>query len=201
MNMTEPITNHDQLSVLALGAPFWGKPRIAAVVKSHADQIQELENVAWQIIDSLKTPSGARLDERGRLLSVPRVKWSDDEYRARLAVQMAVNRSEGARGDIYNILGILGLLPLKRREIRPLRLRVFFDKDRIGAPFTSEVVADALGDAVHAGVAVEVVSPSVAGVEPFTLASATAPEAFPGTSLASADGVVVGAPLPFIVLR
>lgn len=74
---------------------FRGKPRIEALLKAIAAQVQHLEDVATDLRENrwLDSAEGAQLDGLGRILGLPRGAWDDEQYRARL---------QPLRGDWYD---------------------------------------------------------------------------------------------------
>lgn len=83
-------------------------PRILALVNSIlAPQIQELEDVFLEILESRKGPSAASgfaLDVWGRVFREPRRGRDDAEYRAALEAAVLIDRASGTPEEIIAIV-------------------------------------------------------------------------------------------------
>jgi len=101
-----PITRHFGEALVKLAMPFWGKPRMAALLQAMVQRVQEIENCAWDVLEryTLGGADTARLDVLGRIVGQPRF-WSDDEiYRAVLRGKIRANRSRGLTDDIVDVV-------------------------------------------------------------------------------------------------
>lgn len=200
--MTEPITDHAEQAVLSLAAPFWGKPRIAAIVHSHAIQIQEIEDCANAIIASkmLDNATGEQLAAIGRIVGQPNLGWTDEIYKLYVRARIRANRSLGERSDTWAILQLLvpdgaGGALARVATLYPAAVRV--DLDGVSEP-VAEVVASMLSDALQAGVAVHVVSGApLASV--FTYGAAS--DLSLGRAWGQDNDPLVGSPWAFVVKR
>lgn len=182
-------------AVLSLAPPFWGKPRVAAIVVGPALQFQELENVFWDIIESrmLANATGARLDVLGKIVNAPRLNLSDDElYRLVIRTRIRANRSSGTRADLRAVLALLGFTGVKIRKQFPAGVQIILPP--ANSPLESQAVADLLAQATAGGVAVRVV---VGEGTAFAFGDATDPTA--GTALGDAEDSGTGAPLAYVV--
>lgn len=86
--------------------PFWGKPRIAALLRAYLRQVQIIEDTVWDVLDryTITGADTARLDVLGRIVGQPRY-WSDDEiYRAVIRGKIRANRSRGLTEDIVEVV-------------------------------------------------------------------------------------------------
>jgi len=91
------ILTHEDDAVARLAGQYKGKPRIEALVRSIARQIQDLENAAFSVLvnDTLELAEGDALDLIGSLVEQPRQGFADDFYRILIKVKIAENFSEG----------------------------------------------------------------------------------------------------------
>lgn len=108
--MTVPVltqeTAHFHQALLKLIGPFWGKPRIAALLRAMVQRVQEIEDTTWDImarytVDGADT---ARLDVIGRVVGQPRFWGDDDTYRWVIRAKIRANRSRGLVDDIIQVI-------------------------------------------------------------------------------------------------
>ncbi len=101
-------TNH-RAAILDLAAPFWGKPRIVSVLVAALDQIQRLEDDAWDIMVSrtLDEADIVRLKVLGKLVGQPRHGFDTEDYRTLIRARARANRSQGTARDLAEVLLIL----------------------------------------------------------------------------------------------
>jgi hypothetical protein len=107
MGLTQE-TNH-RAAVLELAAPFWGKPRIVSILVAVLDQIQRIEDDAWDIL-TLRTIDNAdlvRLKVLGKLVGQPRFGFGLEDYRDLVRARARANRSQGRALDLVEVMAIL----------------------------------------------------------------------------------------------
>jgi hypothetical protein len=97
---------HPLNAVLKFAMPFYGKPRWAALMTGITLQIQELENVVFDVLFSRKlaNASGVRLQTLARLVGQAVLDYDDTTLRKLIRVRIAINRSEGRWDDLLKIL-------------------------------------------------------------------------------------------------
>lgn len=103
-------TDHFHAAILKLVGPFWGKPRIAALLYALVKQVQLLEDATWDVLDryTIDGADTARLDVLGRVVGQPRF-WADDEiYRAVIRAKIRANRSRGLVDDVIQVIQLAG---------------------------------------------------------------------------------------------
>lgn len=85
---------------------LFGKTRLEGVAAALGVELQSLEDGVYQLLSevNLDTGVGAQLDLIGKVLGVPRLGLSDENYRVRLRVEILVRAS---RGTIDDLLGIV----------------------------------------------------------------------------------------------
>ncbi len=115
------ITDHLDAAIARLISQFRDpKPVLHGMIKSYVDQIQELENVLWDVINHrLIVPApgetvgaeGVQLDVLGKIVGQPRLGLSDEAYLDALRLRIRVNRSRGSSVDLLEILRLAMPLP------------------------------------------------------------------------------------------
>lgn len=96
------------LAILNLAAPFWGKPRIASFVHAVALELQELEDVFYDLTvnRTVDKATGVHLNILGRIVGEPRYARSDPAYRIALKAKILTNRSLGRWKDLLQLLEV-----------------------------------------------------------------------------------------------
>jgi hypothetical protein len=96
-------------AVLNLGAFFTGKPRVTSIVYATAAQIQELEDVAWDVLNRrvLGTATAAQLETLGEIVGEARLGRTDAEYEVAIRGRILANRSNGHRSDLLRLLELM----------------------------------------------------------------------------------------------
>jgi len=87
---------------------FKGKPNIQALLDAYIQQVQEIENALFQLLENrtLETAVGVQLDNLGRLIGQARGELSDADYRILLRARILANKSNGTIDDIVEMLQI-----------------------------------------------------------------------------------------------
>jgi hypothetical protein len=101
-------TNH-RAAILELAPPFWGMPRIVSILVAILDQIQRIEDDAWDIL-TLRTIDNAdlvRLKVLGKLVGQPRFGFDTEDYRDLIRARARANRSQGRALDLVEVMAIL----------------------------------------------------------------------------------------------
>lgn len=107
--MINLITNHVELAKDRLREQYKNKPFISALIQSWGDQVQELEQVLYDL-STLRTITdgfGIQLDLIGELLDKPRDGRSDADYKIVLLAKIAQNISRGTSEDVIGVFKIL----------------------------------------------------------------------------------------------
>lgn len=99
------VTDHGDQSIGNLIQYFQDKPRMGAVLRSWAAQVQEVEDALWALFSrrGISVAEGVWLDELGAIVGEPRQGRLDDRYRAAIRVRIAVNISEGRWEELLSI--------------------------------------------------------------------------------------------------
>ncbi len=170
-----PNETHAQDAVQKLAAPFWGKPRWAALLTSFTREVQEIENAARDMLAkrTLAIATGVRLAVLGKLVGQIDPGLGEEVFRTLIRVRIRINRSNGSRNDVIEVLQLLGI-PLAQRQITnsyPAKIRV----DLTGAlPLPIELLTQLLNDTCSAGVGCIVVfNPDGVGAKGFCFSNNT----------------------------
>lgn len=101
-------TNH-RAGILQLAPPFWGMPRIVSILVAVLDQIQRIEDDAWDILElrTLENADLVRLKVLGKLVGQPRLGFDTEDYRALIRARARANRSQGRALDLVEVSVIL----------------------------------------------------------------------------------------------
>jgi GNAT superfamily N-acetyltransferase len=100
---------HVEEGIVSLAPPWWGKPRIAALLASYLQRIQDVEDDLWEILDirTLENADLPRLKILGSLIGQPRLLFSEEMYRKVLQARALANVSRGRASDILAVLEVL----------------------------------------------------------------------------------------------
>lgn len=100
---------HVPEALVSLAPPWWGKPRIAALLASYLERIQDVEDDLWEILDirTLENADLPRLKILGSLIGQPRLLFSEEMYRRVLQARALANVSRGRASDILAVLEVL----------------------------------------------------------------------------------------------
>lgn len=104
------ITDHIAAALRRLALQFRDKPVMRAVISLFVAQIQDLENVGFEVLTErrLDTAVGEQLDVLGRIVGEPRNDAADDDvYRLRIRARVRANISTGSVADLYSVFALL----------------------------------------------------------------------------------------------
>lgn len=167
--------NHSEHGVLKFAAPFWGKPRWAALFVAIGRQIQEVEDALCAVIDSraLDNATGAQLALLGKLVGQADPGLGEAVFKNLIRVRIRINRSEGGRDDLIEVLQLLGI-PLAQRTITdspPAKLLVKFTGV---LPLPIVLLTQLMNDTVAGGVGVVVLyEPGASALDGFAYTNAS----------------------------
>jgi hypothetical protein len=96
--------NHVVEGLGKLISQYAGKPNIEAVLTSYLNQIQELEDVLYDlmILRWIDNAEGAQLDGFGQIVDEPRLGKNDTIYKLALKAKRSVIMSQGTPNDILD---------------------------------------------------------------------------------------------------
>lgn len=97
---------HFHAALVKLAGPFWGKPRVAALLRAMIRRVQELEDATWEVLAAynIDTADATRLDILGRVVGQPRFAFDDEEFRSVIRAKIAANKSRTLVDDIINVI-------------------------------------------------------------------------------------------------
>ncbi len=100
---------HLEEAIVALAPPWWGRPRIAALLASYVRRLQEVEDAIWEVIAirELATADLPRLKVLGAIIGQPRLLFGEEMYRKVLQARALANVSQGRASDIIGVLEVL----------------------------------------------------------------------------------------------
>ena len=127
----EPITNHFNQGLVKLAPPFWGKPRIAAMLRAMLRRVQEIEDTTWEVLETytIEGADTARLDVLGKIVGQPRFWGDDDIYRAVIRGKIRANRSRGLTDDLIDVvqLTLASTVTVGMRHLSPATLLLWIN--------------------------------------------------------------------------
>lgn len=99
------IEDHFYQGLVKFIPPFWGKPRMAAMLQSFLNRVQELEDASWEVLEAfhIDNADDARLDVLGAIVGQPNFGWETETYRAVIRAKVRANRSKGMEDDIIEV--------------------------------------------------------------------------------------------------
>jgi hypothetical protein len=127
-------TTHIEEAKANLIEQFKNKPNLAALSDAYVEQIQDLEDVYFQLIDdrTLDTAVGVQLDGIGQIVGEERKGLNDDDYRIRLKARIRINLSSGTAEELYRILELLVQNNIEIEEFYPAAIVIRLDNEFIG---------------------------------------------------------------------
>ena len=125
--MIEKITNYSAKLKERMLGQWRNAPNSNIVLEAIADEMQELENAIYDVLLYRNIQNGTYkiLDLFGTVLDETRpLNMSDDDYKKILLAKIIVNRSEGKRSDIINILKTLGATGIFAQDLYPATMQI-----------------------------------------------------------------------------
>jgi len=167
------------------------KPVYLAILRAVADEIQEAENMLWNVLLSryIDDAFGKSLDYIGNRVGEPRQDLDDPDYRTRIRARILINKSAGRPEDILAIVRALGSHG-HLTNTGNASMRVDITEDFTNGA-TRRQVADLLGQATAGGVRLHVSRPATA--TPFRLGDAFTDTSFGGILQDHEGGAVADA--------
>jgi hypothetical protein len=102
----EQVTDHEEQAYGLFLEQYAELPRLAALLASYTQEIQELEDAIWavRIGRFLDNAEGAQLDVIGKLVGEPREGRADNVYRVLITGKIRVNWSLGRPKDVIEVV-------------------------------------------------------------------------------------------------
>lgn len=163
----EKIDRHFGEAIVSLVPAFWGRPRIAALLRSYVNRVQELEDDIFEVLSAydINTCDATRLAVLGRIVGQSNtVGWDLETYRAIVRARIATNRSHGTEDDIINVLRLItgSTAPILVYPLVPATIAI-----EMGEPVSDEhmvAIAFLLPKARGAGIRLNFVAPTEGGL-------------------------------------
>jgi hypothetical protein len=184
----EHVSDHYDRAYVRLLEQYKDKPRFAALLKSYLDQIQELEDATWDVVEAhyVDTADLTRLKVLGRIVGQVYRGELVEDFRVMVRARIRINRSHGKQVDIIEVAQLLlDGIDLSYEEHYPasILLRV---EEEFPAGVSPTLVAELLREAKAAGVGFGMIY----ALSPAFKFSATSS---PGTPTAVGWGTTTGA--------
>lgn len=102
-------TEHEAKAKSRFIDQFKNKEKLAFAIASYAEQIQDLEDAAFEVIveRTLSSAVGVQLVTLARLVGAPVTTLVDAELRIIVQAQIAINLSDGTPEDLIKILALI----------------------------------------------------------------------------------------------
>jgi len=129
---------------------FKGQANIEAFIRAWAQQSQELEVAAFDVITAtaLAGAIGAQLDGAGAIVGVEREGRTDADYRVRIGAQILLNNASGTIEDLIQLAVALGSTTVVLTESYPAKIEIVSDSPIVNG----EEIGRVMGLAKPAGV-------------------------------------------------
>jgi len=174
---------------------YKGKPKIEALLASWVDELQEVEDVLFDLFDAflLDNAVGDQLDFIGKMVGELRKNRSDADYRLFIKARIAINRSNGKPEEILSILRIVSDADaryfLREYQIASLRLRI---EDAVESVAFANMIHSMASQAKSAAVSLQTQWSLQTLANRFTLSSTNALETSSTQGLANASQTTGG---------
>jgi len=143
-------TNHSEEAQGRLLEQFRESEKFKALVASYAAQVQELENVLFQLIDdrTIDTAVGVQLDGIGQIVGQAREGRTDDQYRLILKTRITINNSSGTVEDIIAVCdAVTGANTIEVQQYFPKAVNVILTDALVEDPDEVEKIVESVVDA------------------------------------------------------
>lgn len=111
--------DHSSDGLSKLVPPFWGKPRIAALIQIALDKVQELEDAALDVYN-VRTIDGAdelNLKRLGKIVGQKRFDLGVEDFRRAIQARSRANQSHGHFQDIADVFLLIANDPDRAFQI------------------------------------------------------------------------------------
>lgn len=111
-NLAQSLEHIAQARALLI-TQFKGSASLGALLDSYIQQVQLLENAAFDVLNSrtVESASDAQLDLLGKLVGQPRNGMEDKDYRLCINARIAINVGSGTADQLLNLFILLGETP------------------------------------------------------------------------------------------
>lgn len=152
-------TDHVARGLARLTASYRGLPVVEAILSSHLEEVQELEDALWSVIAlTLATATDDPLAQCGALLGEPRLTLTDTAWREVLRARILAHRSSGSMPELEAIAAIFAGTGYALSELAPAGLLATFSTFSTTVPGAR--IGALLRRAVAGGVGAQMVMPA-----------------------------------------
>lgn len=140
----QEIVIHEHLAVSRTIERWRTKAAQQAILRSFGPEIQELENVFWEILLSrfVTHAYGVSLERIGKIVGQAKEGMIEAQFRIWVMARIRINRSNGRPDDVIEVLQIVGEDDFRFLEYYPRSFDVHFDE-------TPDTAADLLAGLVR----------------------------------------------------
>lgn len=151
------ITDHTAQALALLIDQYRDLPRLAGLVGSYTNRLQEFESTTWDVINKrlLDNATSAQLDTLGRVVGQRRGGQSDAVYLIYIRARIFLNKSRARRGDLAALLKLIEPAVFLYTEYYPATVVIEYTTQPATSP---AVLADLEGHAVTGGVRLELIA-------------------------------------------
>lgn len=105
---------------------FKGQANVEAFVRAWAQQSQETEDAAFEVLllTTLAGAEGEQLDGLGEIVGVEREGRTDADYRVRIGAQILLNNASGTIEDLLQLAVALGATTTVLTEVYPAKIEI-----------------------------------------------------------------------------
>lgn len=162
----EHIPRHFGEALVSLIPPLFGKPVVAALLRSYIRRVQELEDDAFEVLQAfdVNTCDETRLKVLAKIVGVSNFGWDLATFRAVVRARIATNRSHGREDDIINVLRLItgSTAPITVTPFVPASMHVEMGEPVSAAHMTA--IAFLLPKARGAGIRLNFIAPTEGGL-------------------------------------
>ena len=128
--------------------------KIQSVVASFAEQIQDLENMFFELFEQrwLDTATGKQLDNLGKILDEARNGQNDTDYRATLQAKVRLNSTNGTVEDIIQTLIDIGAATVDLTQFFPAAFLADIGEIDVNEDFVRNKIDLSKGGGIKGGV-------------------------------------------------
>jgi hypothetical protein len=162
----ERIERHFGEALVSLIPPLWGKPVVAALLRSYIRRVQEFEDDCFEVLGAydVNTCDETRLKVLAKIVGQSNFGWSLETFRAVVRARIATNRSHGREEDLINVLRLItgSTAPITLYPLSPATLVV-----EMGEPVSDEhliAIVFLLPKARGAGIRLNFIAPTEGGL-------------------------------------
>lgn len=122
-------TEHVAVALTLFLDQFKDRPRLAALLSSYIQRVQELEDATWDVLVKrlIDSAADAQLDAIGRGVGEARDGKDDTTYRLFILARIRINMSFGHADDVIDVLNLVEAAGFLLTEYYPAAMHVEYD--------------------------------------------------------------------------